>query len=147
MSYIFTSAPSTISHWIGNQATVGSGSRRADVFNPALGSVARQVVLADQADVEQAVASARAALPAWAASAPQKRARVMFKIKELVERHADDLARLITGEHGKTFPDAQGEVQRGLEVIEFACGIPQLLKGQYSNGIGGGINHWSQRMP
>ncbi|MCB1898610.1 MAG: CoA-acylating methylmalonate-semialdehyde dehydrogenase, partial [Rhodocyclaceae bacterium] len=84
---------------------------------------------------------------AWGAMAPQKRARVLFKMKELVERHTDDLARLITREHGKTFPDAKGEVQRGLEIIEFACGIPQLLKGQYSDNVGGGISNWSQRAP
>ena len=89
--------------------------------------------------MDAAIASAVAAQAKWGGLAPQRRARVLFKMKELVERHTDDLARLITREHGKTFPDAQGEVQRGLEVIEFACGIPQLLKGQYSDSVGGGI--------
>jgi malonate-semialdehyde dehydrogenase (acetylating)/methylmalonate-semialdehyde dehydrogenase len=105
------------------------------------------VLLASDGDVSAAVASAAAAQPAWGALPPQRRARVLFRMQELVARHSTDIARLITREHGKTLPDAQGEVQRGLEVIEFACGIPQLLKGQYSEHVGGGIANWSQRMP
>ena len=103
----------------------------------------RSVDLATQAEVDAAVASAVHAQASWAEHAPQRRARVLFRMKALVEQHADDLARLITREHGKTFPDAQGEVQRGLEVIEFACGIPQLLKGQHSADVGGGIANCS----
>ena len=137
----------TLTHWIDGQRTGLDSTRTADVFDPAHGQVARQVLLASETDVSRAVASAAAAQPAWGALAPQRRARVLFRMKELVERHSADLARLITREHGKTFPDAQGEVQRGLEVIEFACGIPQLLKGQYSDHVGGGIANWSQRMP
>ena len=136
-----------VEHWIGGELTAGSGGRCSEVFNPALGTVARQVSLASEQDVERAVAAAREAFPDWAAMAPQRRARVMFRMKELVDRHADDIARLITLEHGKTLPDARGEVQRGLEVIEFACGIPQLLKGQHSPNVGGNIANWSQRMP
>ena len=146
MSLTYTSAPDTIGHWIDNEARTGGG-RSQPVFDPALGRVARQVTLATEAEVNAAVASAAAAQPAWAGTAPQKRARVLFKMRDLVERHTDDLARLITREHGKTFPDAQGEVQRGLEVIEFASGIPQLLKGQHSDNVGGGISNWSQRAP
>ncbi len=147
MGLTFVSAPDTVVNWIDNEARPGSGERRSPVFDPALGTVARQVALAAQADVDAAVASGVAAQVKWGAEAPQRRARVMFRMQELVERHMDELARLITREHGKTFPDARGEVQRGLEVIEFACGIPQLLKGQYSDSVGGGIANWSQRMP
>ena len=136
-----------IGHWIGDACVAGEGPRRADVFDPAQGTVARRVALGSAADVGRAVDVARAAFPAWRDTPAQRRARVMFRFKELVERHAEDIARLITAEHGKTLPDALGEVQRGLEVIEFACGIPQLLKGQITPAIGGGIDHWSQRHP
>lgn len=136
-----------ISHWINGRAEPGSSNRSADVLNPALGQPARKVALASGADVERAVTAARQAFPGWAERAPHRRARVLFNMKELVEQHTDDIARLITREHGKTFPDAKGEVQRGLEVIEFACGIAQLLKGQFSDNVGGGISNWSLRMP
>ncbi len=147
MSVSYTSAPSRIGHWIDNSLRPGSGDRLSPVFDPALGKVARHVELATPADVDAAVSSAVAAQVQWGAQAPQRRARVLFRMKELMEGHIDDLAHLITREHGKTFPDAKGEVQRGLEIIEFACGIPQLLKGQYSDNVGGGIANWSQRMP
>ncbi|WP_374487320.1 CoA-acylating methylmalonate-semialdehyde dehydrogenase [Zoogloea sp.] len=145
MTLRFTQAPAHVGHWIDHQHLPGSGT--SPVFDPALGCVARTAASATQADVEAAVASAAAAQPAWGELPPLRRARVLFRLKDLVERYGDDLARLITREHGKTFPDAQGEVQRGLEVIEFACGIPHLLKGQYSDQVGGGIANWSQRMP
>ena len=147
MSLAYTTAPDLITHWIDGKPVAATGGEHKPVFDPALGEVARQVGLASAADVNAAVASAAKAQVEWGETAPQRRARVMFKMKELVERHSGDLARLITREHGKTFPDAQGEVQRGLEVIEFACGIPQLLKGQYSDNVGGGIANWSQRHP
>ena len=147
MSFTYINAPDTLTHWIDGKPVEATGDQSKPVFDPALGEVARQVGLASVEDVNAAVASAAQAQVAWGELAPQRRARVMFKMKELVERHARDLARLITREHGKTFPDAQGEVQRGLEVIEFACGIPQLLKGQYSDNVGGGIANWSQRHP
>ncbi len=139
--------PAVLGHWIDGRLQPGRSGREADVFDPALGSVARRVALASAAEVDAAVASAAQAQPAWGDTAPQRRARVLFRMKELVERHTDELARLITREHGKTFPDAKGEVHRGLEVIEFACAAPQLLKGQYSDNVGGGIVNWSQRMP
>ncbi len=145
MTLRFTQAPAHVGHWIDHQHLPGSGA--SPVFDPAQGCVARTAASATQADVEAAVASAAAAQPAWGELPPLRRARVLFRLKDLVERYGDDLARLITREHGKTFPDAQGEVQRGLEVIEFACGIPHLLKGQYSDQVGGGIANWSQRMP
>ncbi len=136
-----------IGHWINGQAEAGDSQRQAEVLNPAQGKTARHVRLASTADVDLAVQAAREAFPAWADMAPHRRARILFRMKELVERHTDDLARLITREHGKTFPDAKGEVQRGLEVIEFSCGIPQLLKGQFSDNVGGSIANWSLRMP
>ena len=147
MNLQFINAADPVGHWINGQADAGTGARRGEVFDPARGRLARQVALASRADVARAVAAARAAFIDWGAAAPQRRAGVMFRFRDLVERHAADIARLLSAEHGKTLPDALGEVQRGLEVIEFACGIPQLLKGQHSHGIGGGIDHWSQRMP
>lgn len=147
MSLTYTTAPDTLTHWIDGRPVAATGGRSAEVFDPALGRVTRRVGLASAADVDATVASAARAQADWGAQAPQKRARVLFRMKALVEQHTDDLARLITREHGKTFPDAQGEVQRGLEVIEFACGIPQLLKGQYSDNVGGGIANWAQRHP
>jgi malonate-semialdehyde dehydrogenase (acetylating)/methylmalonate-semialdehyde dehydrogenase len=147
MSQNFINAADLVGHWINGQADAGAGTRRGEVFNPAQGRVARQVALASCVDVDRAVAAARAAFVDWGQAAPQRRARVMFAFRNLVEKYAKDIARLLSAEHGKTLPDALGEVQRGLEVVEFACGIPQLLKGQHSHGIGGGIDHWSQRMP
>ena len=147
MSLQFINAADLVGHWINGQADAGTGTRRGEVFNPAQGRVARQIALACRADVDRAVAAARAAFADWGTAAPQRRARVMFKFRDLVEQYSGDLARLLSAEHGKTLPDALGEVQRGLEIIEFACGIPQLLKGQHSHGIGGGIDHWNQRMP
>ena len=147
MSLSHTSASDRITHWIDNEDRPGTSGLDRPVYDPALGQVARRVDLASEAEVDAAVASAAHAQVEWGETTPQRRARVLFNMKSLVERHSDDLARLITREHGKTFPDAKGEVQRGLEVIEFACGIPQLLKGQYSDNVGGGISHWSQRMP
>ncbi|HEY9191920.1 MAG TPA: CoA-acylating methylmalonate-semialdehyde dehydrogenase [Methyloversatilis sp.] len=137
----------TLPHWLDGKPSPLRGGRCANVYDPAHGHVARRVALASEADVASAVASAAAAQPAWGAQPPQRRARVLFRMQELVTRHGNDIARLITREHGKTLPDALGEVQRGLEVIEFACGIAQLLKGQHSDHVGGGIANWSQRMP
>ena len=147
MSLVHLEPQNRIGHWINGRLEPGAVLRTAPVYDPAQGRAVREVALAEATDVERAVAAARAAAVEWADWAPQRRARVLFKFKDLVDRHTADLARLITLEHGKTLPDAAGEVQRGLEVIEFACGAPHLLKGQHSHGIGGGIDHWSQRMP
>ena len=137
-----------VGHWIdGRIVDVAREARRAPVFNPALGQVAREVALATPAEVDQAVAAAAAAAPGWAATPVLRRARVMFRFKEIVERHSDELAALITAEHGKVFSDAQGEITRGLEVVEFACGIPQLLKGEYTEQAGTGIDMYSLRQP
>jgi malonate-semialdehyde dehydrogenase (acetylating) / methylmalonate-semialdehyde dehydrogenase len=137
----------SIEHWIGGRLVPGQSGRRADVFNPATGVVTGQVALANSAEVASAVAAAEAAFPAWADTPPIRRARVMFAFLELLNRHRDELARAITAEHGKVFTDAQGEVTRGIDIVEFACGIPQLLKGQYTDQVSTGIDNWTMRQP
>ncbi len=124
----------------------GSG-RTHDIFDPNRGEVQAQVALGDAALLDRAVAAAKQAQPAWAATNPQRRARVMFAFKELVEANMDELARLLSSEHGKVVADARGDVQRGLEVIEFACGVPHALKGEYTQGAGPGIDVYSMRQP
>lgn len=136
---------SIISHYINGTSINAASARRQAVLNPASGAEIAQVVLADQQVVDQAVATAKAAWPAWSETAPLRRARVMFKFKELLEQNHEKIAAIITREHGKIFSDAMGEVTRGIEVVEFACGLPQLLKTQYSDNIGGGIDHWNIR--
>ena len=134
-----------IPHWVNNAIVTSKGERSTPVFNPATGLIEKRVVLATVSDVDAAVQSAAKAFPGWAATPALRRARVLFKFKELMERHADELAALITNEHGKVFTDAHGEIQRGLEVVEFACGIPQLLKGEFSEQVGTGIDMYSIR--
>jgi malonate-semialdehyde dehydrogenase (acetylating)/methylmalonate-semialdehyde dehydrogenase len=141
------SSQSSIQHFINGRVVASESGRRQDVFNPATGAAVAQVALASVDEVNAAVAAARAAAPAWADTAPLKRARVLFKFRELIEQHHDALAAAITREHGKVFSDAKGEVTRGLEVVEFACGIPQLLKTQFTDNIGGGIDNWQLRQP
>jgi malonate-semialdehyde dehydrogenase (acetylating)/methylmalonate-semialdehyde dehydrogenase len=136
-----------IDHWIDGKVVAGTSGRTQDVFDPATGRVTGRVALADQAAVDAAVASAKAAFPAWAEMPPIRRARHMFKFLELLNRHRDDLARAITAEHGKVFTDAQGEVSRGIDIVEFACGIPQLLKGDYTDQVSTGIDNWTMRQP
>ena len=137
-----------VGHWVdGGERAADAGSRFGDVYNPSTGEVARRVAYASPAEVDAAVQAAARALPAWAATPPLRRARVMFKFKELAERHSAELASIITAEHGKVFTDAEGEVTRGLEVVEFACGIPQLLKGEYSEQVGTGVDMYSIRQP
>lgn len=140
------SAPS-IQHYINGRIVSSESGRHQDVFNPATGAVTGQVALASIEEVNAAVEAAQSAAPAWAETAPLKRARIMFKFKELIEKNHDDLAAAITREHGKVFSDAKGEVTRGLEVVEFACGIPQLMKTQFTDNIGGGIDNWQLRQP
>ena len=144
---LHNASTAAIEHWIGGRVVAGQSGRRADVFNPATGVVSGKVALASAAEVGAAVAAARAAFPAWADTPPIRRARVMFKFLELLNRHRDELARLITAEHGKVFTDAQGEVTRGIDIVEFACGIPQLLKGQYTDQVSTGIDNWTMRQP
>ena len=135
-----------IEHFI-NGKHVRGGGRTSDVFNPATGEVTSKVALASTAEVDAAVSAARAAYPAWSQLSSLRRSRILFRFKALIEKYHDELAALITREHGKVFSDAKGEVVRGMEVVEFACGIPHLLKGQYSDEIGGGIDNWSMRQP
>lgn len=137
----------TLNHFINGQAVAGISQRFADVFNPATGKVTSQVPLATEADVDAAVTTAQAAWPSWAATTPLRRARVMFKFKTLLEQHADELARLISQEHGKVLADAAAEFQRGLENVEFACGAPQLLKGEFSENVGTDVDSYSMRQP
>ncbi len=135
-----------VGHHIGGRRE-DDGDRHAAIFNPATGEAIGATVLANRAVVDRAVAAAKAALPAWADTASVRRARVLFRFKALLEEHFDELAALITRENGKTLSDAKGELTRGFEVVEFACGIPQLLKGQHSDNVGGGIDNWSLRQP
>ncbi len=136
-----------IGHFIGGKAVAGTSGRYADVFQPMDGSVIARVALANAAEMRQAVENARAAQPVWAATNPQRRARVMMKFLDLVARENDALAELLAREHGKTIPDAKGDIQRGVEVAEFACGIPHLMKGEYTEGAGPGIDIYSMRQP
>ena len=136
-----------IPHFINGSPTAGPAAREQNVFNPATGAVTGRVALANRTDVDVAVAAAQAAFPAWADTPPIRRARVMFKFLELLNQHKDDLARLITAEHGKVFTDAQGEVSRGIDIVEFACGIPQLLKGDFTDQVSTGIDNWTLRQP
>jgi len=137
----------TLTHFINGKTLEGTSGRVADVFNPAKGHVSTRVPLASVAEVDAAVAAAAAAFPAWSETAPIKRARILFKFKDLLDQHHDELAELITREHGKVFSDAKGEVMRGIEVVEFACGIPNLLKTDFTDQIGGGIDNWNLRQP
>ncbi|MDR7305766.1 CoA-acylating methylmalonate-semialdehyde dehydrogenase [Rhodoferax saidenbachensis] len=142
-----TSPVTAISHYIHGQVTPGTSGRAQDVFNPATGKVTGSVALAHVADVNAAVASAQAAFPKWSDTPPIRRARVLFKFLELLNLHKDELAHLITAEHGKVFTDAQGEVSRGIDIVEFACGIPQLLKGDFTDQVSTGIDNWTLRQP
>jgi malonate-semialdehyde dehydrogenase (acetylating)/methylmalonate-semialdehyde dehydrogenase len=146
MTQAFTDG-ADIGHFIDGTIVPGTGTRTQAVFHPASGKAARQVRLAAREDVDHAVRSAAAAFPAWADTPPIRRARVMLKFLELMNRHKDELAAMITAEHGKVFSDAQGEVSRGIDIIEFACGIPQLLKGDYTEQVSTGIDNWTLRQP
>jgi malonate-semialdehyde dehydrogenase (acetylating)/methylmalonate-semialdehyde dehydrogenase len=137
----------TINHYIGGSVAEGTGGRYADVYNPALGEPCARVALASGDDIDAAVAAASAAFPAWAATPPLARARVLFNYLQLCQRHTDEFAALVVREHGKTFADARGEVARGIEVVEFAVGIPQMLKGEFTDQIARGIDAWSMRQP
>ena len=142
-----TMSPAQIQHFINGQRTRVSSARTQDVFNPATGAVTGQVMLGSRSDVDAAVAAAKAAFPAWADTPPIRRARVLFKFLELLNHHKDNLAEMITREHGKVFTDAQGEVSRGIDIVEFACGIPQLLKGDFTDQVSTGIDNWTFRQP
>src|SRR4051794_6078530 len=142
----FTST-AEIGHYIGGRRVAGSSGRSQPVTNPATGAVARRVALASAADVDAAVAAAKGAQPAWGDTPPLRRARVLNAFLGLLNEHRDTLATMITSEHGKVFSDAQGEVARGIDIVEFACGIPQLLKGDYTDQVSTGIDNWTMRQP
>lgn len=135
-----------IGHFI-NGKTQTEGERHQAVFNPATGNTDKQVLLASQSTVEQAIASATEAYPAWRNTPPIKRARIMFNFKHLLEQHADEICRLIGEEHGKISHDAMGELQRGIENVEYACGVPELLKGEHTRNVGPNIDAWSEFQP
>ena len=136
-----------VQHFIAGRATRGAAARDGEIFNPNTGQVQAGVCLGGAEDIAAAVEAAKKVQPAWAATNPQRRARVMFKFKELLEANMDELAALLSSEHGKVIADSKGDVQRGLEVIEFACGIPHLLKGEYTEGAGPGIDIYAMRQP
>ena len=137
----------TLSHWINGQAVAGQSGRTGDVFNPAIGEKIAEVPLASVDEVANVVAAAKAAAPEWAAAPPIRRARVIFKFKELIEARMDNFAAIVTREHGKVLSDAAGSITRGLEVLEFACGIPHLVKGEFSESVGTGVDSYSMRQP
>jgi malonate-semialdehyde dehydrogenase (acetylating)/methylmalonate-semialdehyde dehydrogenase len=139
--------PDVIQHYIQGRIVESTSGRTGEVYNPAIGEVIRRVAFASAAEVRQAVESARDAFPAWAATPPIRRARVMFKMKQLLEDNIDELARLMTEEHGKTVEDSKGSITRGIEVVEFACGIPHLLKGEFTEQVGTGVDSFTMRQP
>ena len=141
------SSTTEVGHFVNGVPVASSSGRRQPVYNPATGAVARQVALGSVAEVNAAVAAAQAAFPAWADTPPIRRARVMIKFLELLNQQRDTLAAMITAEHGKVFTDAQGEVSRGIDIVEFACGVPQLLKGDFTDQVSTGIDNWTLRQP
>src|SRR5215468_9813363 len=136
-----------IGHFIGGKEVKGASGRFGDVFDPNTGEVQARVALARHAEVEHAIGVAQTAQPAWGATNPQRRARVLFKFLDLAQKEFESLAKLLSSEHGKTIADARGDIQRGLEVVEFSCGIPHLLKGEFTEGAGPGIDLYSMRQP
>jgi len=139
--------PYSLYHYIGGKQVAGESGRHGHVYDPSTGAVTKHVPFADRAEVERAIATAAEAFPDWAATPPARRAQVMFAFRDLIRQHMDELAQIVSSEHGKTVEDAKGSITRGLEVVEFACGIPQLLKGEYSEGVAGGVDSYSMRQP
>ncbi|HDK45673.1 MAG TPA: aldehyde dehydrogenase family protein, partial [Actinobacteria bacterium] len=137
----------TITHWIDNRPYASTSSRRGPVYEPASGEQSAQVAFAAAEDVDRAVASAVRAYPGWRETSLSRRQQILFEYRELVNRHKQDMARAVTLEHGKTLPDALGEINRGPEVVEFACNIAHLLKGEYSENVSTGVDTWTVRQP
>ena len=136
-----------IQHFVGGKSFLGESKRTGKVFNPATGEQSAEVNLASTKDVNDAVLNAQKAFESWSNKPPLQRARVMFKFKELIEKNSDELTKIIVSEHGKVYEDAKGSLTRGLEVVEFACGIPQLLKGEFTENVGSNVDSWSIRQP
>jgi malonate-semialdehyde dehydrogenase (acetylating)/methylmalonate-semialdehyde dehydrogenase len=131
-----------VQHWIGGSGTSGASTRTGPLYDPATGRQQAEVLLAESADVDNAVAAAREAFESWRDVSLTRRLRVMFSFRNLLEKHTDELARLVAREHGKVVSDAKGEVIRGMEVVEFACGLPTLLKGDYSDQVSTDVDSW-----
>jgi malonate-semialdehyde dehydrogenase (acetylating)/methylmalonate-semialdehyde dehydrogenase len=142
-----TTATRTVRHRIGGEETTGSSTRTSIVWDPATGQPQAEVVLAETADVDAAVAAAKAAFPAWSETSITRRTKIMFAFRNLIDAHLDDLAKIVASEHGKVVEDAKGEIIRGMEVAEYACGIPQLLKGEYTDQISSDVDSFSFRHP
>ena len=136
-----------IQHYINGKIYKGSSSRKGKVFNPATGSQESEVILGTKSDLDHAVENAKTAFEKWSQVTPLQRARIIFKYKELIEKNYDELTKLIVSEHGKVYEDAKGSLTRGLEIVEFACGIPQMLKGEFTENVGTNIDSWSMRQP
>jgi len=136
-----------IEHFVGGKIIPGTSDKKNKVFNPATGEQEKEVRLASKADLDQAVDVAQKAFKDWSLKPALQRARIMFKFKELIEKNSDELTKLIVAEHGKVYEDAKGSLTRGLEVVEFACGIPNLLKGEFSENVGTNVDSWSMRQP
>jgi len=136
-----------LDHWIAGARDHGCSDRAGTVYNPATGEASAEVPFATREDVDRAIAAALTAFDVWSRTGLNKRATILFNFREHVRQHAEELARLIVREHGKVLADARGEVQRGLEVVEFACGIPQLLKGEFSENVSSGVDSYSLRQP
>ena len=137
----------TIEHFVDGKSFSGESKRFGKVFNPATGEQSAEVKLANKEDVNTAVANAQKAFESWSNKPPLQRARVMFKFKELIEKNSDELTKIIVSEHGKVYEDARGSLTRGLEVVEYACGIPQMLKGEFTENVGSNVDSWSIRQP
>lgn len=142
-----TPEPYNLYHYIQGQKVPGTSDRLGDVYNPATGAVSKRVPLASAEEVRQAIRAAADALPGWSAVPPARRAQVMFAFRDLLFKHMHELAEIVSSEHGKTLDDAKGSITRGVEVVEFACGIPQQLKGEYSESVGTGVESYSMRQP
>ena len=136
-----------IEHYINGKPYSGSSDKKGKIFNPATGKQESEVILGSKADLDLAVEKAKKAFESWSNVTPLQRARVIFKFKELIEKNSDELTKLIVNEHGKVYEDAKGSLTRGLEVVEFACGIPQMLKGEFTENVGTNIDSWSTRQP
>ena len=142
-----TPEPYNLYHYIQGKKVPGTSERFGDVYNPATGAVSKRVPFASAEEVRQAIQVAADALPGWAAVPPARRAQVLFAFRDLLYKHLDELAEIVSAEHGKTIEDAKGSITRGIEVVEFACGIPQQLKGEYSESVGTGVESYSMRQP
>ena len=136
-----------IEHFVGGKIISGTSDKKGKVFNPATGEQVKEVRLASKSDLDQSVIIAKKAFEEWSLKPPLQRARVIFKFKELIEKNSNELTQLIVEEHGKVYEDAKGSLTRGLEVVEFACGIPHLLKGEFSENVGTNVDSWSMRQP